>query len=225
VPAVEVLGYHTTDGDTISHHKLNGDGVDDANAYNLGTFTADPVPFHLQGDFCQRMAGGGADDYRTNSTEHQILTAVSCAALLFLRSAPGTNIPIMGASPIGGGAGSANNYLYSLELNTDRTLRYFHQSGSKVNQAWDTTLTVPLDVWTWVAFGRAANGIDLEVAMNGATQSNSVAAAPADGVNCDFTIATKWDSNNIDCYIASVICKDIQVTDFDSWRDETGFVV
>ena len=222
-PYFTPLKAHNVDADTVAHWKFDGDLTDSGtNSLDLtsGSYYGAPLDF-ISNTKCLSMQS--TDIYRQNDATLRIYTAISIAALVYLRSAPGSNVPILGMGAIGGGTGSSNNYPYSLEVNSDRSLRYIHQWGSKTTHTYDATgLFVPLNTWCWVGFTRDSAGTGITLFLDTDTETTTAASAPTDGVNSDFVIGTKWDSTNLDMCIASVIVKDIEVTNLAAWRAETN---
>lgn len=222
ITPVPSLRHHVVDGDTVAHWTFDGDLQDSgSNALHMTVGTYHAAPFDaIAGINCHAMLSGSV--YRANDATLRIYTAISVAALVYLRSTPGTNVPIVAMGPMGGGTGSTNNYQYSFEVMTDRTIQYQQQHGSKVTDTYNATgLVVPLNKWCWVAFTRNSAGTTVTLAVDEVTDTTTVTLSDG-GTNSDFAIGTKWDATNLDMLIASCIVKNVEVTDLAAWRAETG---
>ena len=218
---IKTLSPHITDADTVAHYLFNG-GLTDAGPSGY-TISGSYVGASFDPIAKTRCLKAGAANYTAAIPANlRLLAAASGAALVFLRAAPAGNVPVLGMFAAGGGATADDNYLYSLEITSTRKLYYFHQYGTKTNTAHTSALTVPLNEWCWVAFTRDNAGTALTLALNAATETATLASAPTNGLGADFHVGTQWDSSRLDAVIGSVIVKDVEVTDLDEWRAQTG---
>jgi hypothetical protein len=204
----------TADGDTLGLWTFDGDLNDSSgNARHFTTGTYDKYPLNpVGGEMCHRT--GATDIYQTTAAL-RLTGAVSGGMLIYLTALPATNVPLFGSFNVGGGAGEANNFLYTVEVTAAGKLQYQHHYGAgQTLETFTSALDVPVDEWCWVAFSRSTAGTTVKLCVNDATETDTtIANAPTGGGNNEFQCCTKYDGTNVTALISNLIIKNVEVAD------------
>lgn len=213
-----VPGYHTTDGDTLLHWKLDGNGTDDGSIGADVTITNAPFapyPASITSKGIRQTLAGSTNSATLSGSPAKTAGSITIAGWFWFEdSTPGANTALIG---VRGGGSSGNpdafNFTWELGITSAGDIRGFHQYDNKLFSG--ATATGPLAIQTWyhLAVSRSADGLTWKVYIDGIEQATNTAAP-----------GTEWDggtSQNIArilhnsvgdealAYAASCIVKDI----------------
>jgi hypothetical protein len=144
--------------------------------------------------------------------------------LLYLTALPATNVPLFGSFNVGGGAGEANNFLYTVEVTAAGKLQYQHHYGAgQTLQTFTSALDVPVGEWCWIAMSRDTAGTTVKLCVNGTVETDTtIANAPTGGGNNEFQCCTKYDGTNVTALVSNLVIKNTEVADLAAWGQQTN---
>lgn len=126
--------------------------------------------------------GRGAHDAALN-----ILSALTVQAVVFPTVLHSSESIIVSFS--GSAADEANNANYQLSLIAGNRVRFVQEDGGDNNRILDTFVHVPVGQYSLIALRRAANGVDVNVCLNGFERSSTtLGAAPTGGGSSQLVV-------------------------------------
>lgn len=212
------VSLHEEDADTVAHWIYDTDLSDNtANKADLtiGTYDQslpDDMPnFRYCHDHTAQTTEHG---YTAQDADLDTLGAFTWAAAVYVTSIAGTNPApafVRSETP-GGGATSADNIRYRFETRTAGNLRYIHQYGTKNNEEYSTTATLPLNQWVYVACTRAADGLSGRIMINDTIEEFTMSNAPNNGGSARYRMFSDFNGDDLNALVSTVIFKDVETS-------------
>lgn len=212
--SVQVIVPHTVDGDTLHHWPLDGSGADGVGSLDFTTATLNFM--RLNGLVSNTRQGA------YNATEDQgytasgagalaVFDAITVAAWVMLMRNPTSNMPIIGMRNTS--SGSINNTPWAMDVTSTGLLRWFWQSGVKVNQEIFGATTLPLNTWIHVIGTRNAAGTAGAVYLNGVSDGSGSGLTTADGASNQtiLRLLSKGATEGLNAGVVTPIIKDVEV--------------
>ena len=143
--ASPILTSHTADGDTLSHWTFGTDLTDAVGTADLaGTY----IETTQDGNDNALLTGGGTFVKSGPGASYTGLHgAMSFGMLIRVDALPASYCSLFSVQPLGGGAGSANNIVFTARLTSTGTITWVQENGSKVASPHAFTQTVPVGEW------------------------------------------------------------------------------
>ena len=217
--AGSVLTSHTADGDTLSHWTFGTDLTDAVGTADLaGTYVATT---QNGGDGALLTGYGTFVKNALGASYTGLHGAMSLGMLIRVDALPAVYCALFSIQPLGGGAGSANNVVFSARLTAGGTITWIQENGSKVPSSHAFTQTVPVGEWCWIGASRNAAGTEVKLAVNSVEETSGALTQGDGGGNADILVATDWDSRLVSTAVKSIILKDV-ASDLSVLRAQTG---
>ena len=217
--ASPILTSHTADGDTLSHWTFGTDLTDAVGTADLaGTYietTQDGNDNALLTGYGTFVKAGPGASYTG------LHGAMSFGMLIRVDALPASYCALFSVQQLGGGAGSANNVVFSVRQTSGGTITWVQEHGSKVASSHAFTQTVPVGEWCWIGASRNAAGTEVKLAVNSVEETSGALTQGTGAGNADILVATDWDSRLVSTAVKSIILKDV-ASDLSVLRAQTG---
>lgn len=211
--AVPVPGTHPDTGEVLYTLDAGSVANTGAGTYSDLTGTVSQAPGH-NSDVDSHLCEDGELTVNVNGTNIRNNTAITVAAWVYVTANPAGNTAIAGIR--NSGAGSAYNFAWTFDHQTDGYLRFMWQSGTKDNQTvgGNVASDLPKNQWVHVMATRTADGTAGSIWINGVeTESATGLTQALLGAN---NVTLRLGSNGTDLlqgYMGNVYIDDSYTSD------------